>query len=184
LESGLVITLKEPDLDVRLRYTLRESSKMGIPLSKEHALTIAGNFYDFRTLSGIITKIYAFISQNKRTLTDMALDKVLSNSSDSSNTRLTPETVIQTVAEHFLVSPTDIIGNRRNHPVVQARQISILLCRELLGFSFPALGAVFGDKHHTTIFYAYKKMQTLQEGDSVMNNMISKLKKKCLNRRI
>lgn len=183
LEAGLVVTLKKPDLDVRLRYTLGEAQNIALPLSKEHALTIAQRFHDLRYLSGVITKISAFCSKNIRPLSDMDLDKLLEHGTENSGTLLTPESIISTVAEQFSLSVAEILGNKRQHILVQARQISMLLCRELLGLSFPALGVVFGGKNHATVFYACKKIQALQESDSTMNNLVSNIRKKCQSRR-
>ena len=182
LEAGLVVTLKKPDLDVRLRYTLGEAQNLALPLSKEHALTIAQHFHDLRHLSGIVTKISAFCSKNTRPLSDMDLEKLLEHGTENSRTLLTPESIISTVAEQFSLPVADILGTKRQHILVQARQISMLLCRELLGLSFPALGTVFGGKNHATVFYACKKIQALQESDNTMNNLVSTIRKKCQSR--
>lgn len=184
LEAGLVVTLKKPDLDVRLRYTLGEAQNLALPLSKEHALTIAQRFHDLRYLSGIITKISAFCSKNTRPLSNMDLDKLLEHGTENSKILLTPESIISTVAEQFSLPVSDILGNKRQHTLVQARQISMLLCRELLGLSFPSLGVVFGGKNHATIFYACKKIQKLQESDNIINNLVSTIRKKCQSRRM
>ena len=183
LEAGLVVTLKKPDLDVRLRYILGEAGRLALPLSKEQALTIAQHIQDLRHLSGIITKISAFCSKNTRKLSAVDLAKILGHSAEHSGPLLTPESIIHTVAEQFSVPADDIMGNKRQQNLVQARQISMLLCRELLGLSFPAVGAVFGGKNHATVFYSCKKVQLLQKDDKVMNNLVSTIRKKCQSRR-
>ncbi len=183
LEAGLVVTLKKPDLDIRLRYVLAETARLGQALSKEQALSLAQRFHDLRLLSGIMNKISAFCATNACALNDTDLEKLLSHSAESASQSITPESIINAVAEHFSLPPALILGSRRQPDIVQARQISMFLCRDLLGLSFPALGEIFGGKNHATVVYAYKKIQKLQEGDSTMNSLVTAIRKKCVTRR-
>jgi chromosomal replication initiator protein len=50
----------------------------------------------------------------------------------------------------------EIIGQSRVRDLVHTRQIVCLLAREMTGRSFPAIGAVIGDRHHTSIMAAVR----------------------------
>jgi chromosomal replication initiator protein len=61
------------------------------------------------------------------------------------------------VAEVFSVTPEDITEDSRRSNIVKARQISMYLCRELLGISLASLGKYFKGKKYATVLYACKK---------------------------
>ena len=42
--------------------------------------------------------------------------------------------------------------------VATARQIAMYLCREMTNLSLPKIGRLFGNRDHTTVMYANKKI--------------------------
>jgi chromosomal replication initiator protein len=49
------------------------------------------------------------------------------------------------------------------------------LCKEILGNSFPDIGKAFGGKHHTTVLYAFQKIERQRRVDELLNTLIHKL---------
>lgn len=182
LEWGLIVELHEPDLDVRLKFVQQQSRSRNIPLSKEHALTLAQRFREFRHLQGILIKIDAYRQLIKRDIQDRELEQILRHTDSGKTTSLTPEAVIAATAEHLGIPPRDIVGDKRRQHIVQARQVAMFLCRELLGSSFPALGRVFGGKDHSTAMYAVRKIKQLQQSDKDLQLLVTDIKRKCLTR--
>ena len=43
------------------------------------------------------------------------------------------------------------------------------LARELTNRSFPEIGAAFGDRDHTTVLHAYRKVEELRKIDSAVD---------------
>ena len=181
LESGLVVTLKKPDLDIRLRYAKEKAEQAQLFLKKEHLLLLTQSIYDFRQLDGLLTKITAYQEKMKRALTDTDLEKILHNTDTPANRLLTPDTIVSLVAEYFSLPIADILGSGRQKDAVSARQISMYLCRELLGVSLAAVGSFFGRKNHATVLYACKKVSKQHDSNKTTNKMVTELRKKCLN---
>ena len=48
----------------------------------------------------------------------------------------------------MVLLPEILRGKKRDSPLVEARQVAMYLCRELLGESYPSLGRIFGGKDH------------------------------------
>jgi chromosomal replication initiator protein len=83
------------------------------------------------------------------------------------------------VARYYQISVEDLEGDSRERRVVCARQIAIYLARELTERSFPALGAIFGGRDHSTIMHAYRKAKALAESP-LFSSEIAHLKAKLL----
>ncbi len=179
LESGLIVALKKPDLDVRLRYARAQAEASRLQLKKEYMLTLVQRFDDFRHLEGILTKLAAFQNKSGRPINQGDLDKVLLHAGALSGKRLTPEAIVDKVAEQFSLTREDILGNDRKAEVVRARQIGMYLCRDLLGTSLSALGEYFSGKNHATVLYAYKKIKKLQDSNKDMHRLVTQIRKKC-----
>lgn len=76
------------------------------------------------------------------------------------------EKIIMTVARHFRVSPLDIVSPRRTANVVLPRQVAVYLARDLTVQSLPQIGRKFGNRDHTTILHACRKVTArMKESD-------------------
>jgi chromosomal replication initiator protein len=56
-----------------------------------------------------------------------------------------------------------------------ARQIGMYLCRELTELSLPKIGAEFGNRDHTTVMYADRKIRQLLAERRAVFNQVSEL---------
>lgn len=180
LELGLIVDLKEPDLDVRVRFIQAQCSGASLQLSREHVLTLAQRCHEFRHLSGILLKVAAYRDMVGRDILDRELEQILRNTDSGPERAVAPDTIITATAEHYGIAPRDILGDKRQQHIVQARQVAMYLCRELIGSSFPALGRMFGGKDHSTAMYAVKKIKKLQQDDKDMHALVAELKRRCL----
>ena len=85
---------------------------------------------------------------------------------------ITAPLIIAQTAAYFGVSIEDLTGPSRGRHLVQGRQIAMYLCRELTDLSLPKIGAQFGNRDHTTVMYADRKInQLLAERRSVFNQV-------------
>lgn len=180
LEWGLVVHLKEPDLDVRVDYIDQHSRRKKLGLDRDQILTLARRFESIRKLRGVLLKIDAFREHMQRDrLGDAEFRRLIRQSDDRRGSSLTPEYILSVTASHFQVEVKDILGTKRHKNVVMARQTAMALCRSLLGMSYPALGKAFGGKDHSTVLYSIKKIMKLQGDSEEMKNLFQTLSKKC-----
>ncbi len=180
LEWGLIVNLKQPDLEIRIEYIQERSRIKKLTLSKEQILTLAQRFKDFRYLQGILIKLAAFRELVKKELSKKDFEHILNNTEENAAETLSPEHVIMAVAEYFNISVRDIKGNKRHASIALARQISMWLCKKLLPISYPVLGRSFGGKDHSTVLYSVKKIEQLRDDDEDLKSLLKELKKKCL----
>ncbi|MFP5239283.1 MAG: DnaA ATPase domain-containing protein [Acidobacteriota bacterium] len=178
-ESGLMVQLAPPDLDVRMKYVQDRSQKKQLQLSKSQMLTLAQSHRDFRSLLGVLNKFQAFRELLKRDISDAIFENILGRSKTAKAAKATPDSILGLVAERFKVDKRDLLGSRRTKDLVLARQVAMLLCREELGLSYPALGKLFGGKDHSTVLYGVKKIHQLQNNSNDMKNLVNALRKSC-----
>ena len=181
LETGLWAELPEPDLDVRLRYAQQQAKLRRLPLPREQLSLIAQHCPDIRRLSGVILRVASHRSLLGRDLSEQDLLNIVRQGGDSS--ALTPQLIVSIVGEHCGVPAKEILGEKRRPDLVQARQLAMYLCRELLGHSYPVIGRMFGGKDHSTVMHGVKKIKSLQERDRLTHSMVTELTKACLEHR-
>lgn len=181
LEWGLIAQLKPQDLDIRVKFVQHQLRQKKVRLGKEQIFMLCQRFPDFRNLQGVLVKLSAFRDLMNREVTDKDFEQILAHTDDNNGTTLTPDVVITVISAHFGLSVKEITGGKRHQKVVQARQIAMFICRQLLGSSYPSLGRIFGGKDHSTAMYAVKKIKQLQESNKDTKNLVTELKKKCLS---
>jgi chromosomal replication initiator protein len=60
-----------------------------------------------------------------------------------------------------------LVGKGRQQSVVYARHVGMYVARKLTGASYPEIGRAFGDRDHTTVMHADRKMTYLvNSGDN------------------
>ncbi|MEG1609754.1 MAG: helix-turn-helix domain-containing protein, partial [Bilophila sp.] len=162
-------------------YAQQQATLRRLTVPREHRLVLAQHCQDLRRLSGVILRVTSHRSLLGRDLSEQDLLNIVRQSGDSS--ALTPQLIVSIVGEHCGVATKDILGEKRNPDLVQARQIAMYLCRELLGHSYPVIGRMFGGKDHSTVMHGVKKIKLLQEHDRLTHTMVTELTKTCLERR-
>ncbi|MDP2772077.1 MAG: helix-turn-helix domain-containing protein, partial [Nocardioides sp.] len=88
---------------------------------------------------------------------------------------ITAAVIIAQTAAYFGVSIEDLTGPSRGRHLVQGRQIAMYLCRELTELSLPKIGAQFGNRDHTTVMYAQRKINDLLGERRAVFNQVSEL---------
>lgn len=73
--------------------------------------------------------------------------------------RVRCETILKAVCRRFDLHPNAMVTPLRTHCVAHARQLAMLLTRELTTHSLPYIGRRFGGRDHTTVIYAIKAVQ-------------------------
>ena len=79
---------------------------------------------NIRELEGSLNKIIAYANLEKREVTMELAETVLKDIISPNDKKIiTPEYIINTVAEHYDITPEDIIGTKRNSKVVYPRKL-------------------------------------------------------------
>jgi chromosomal replication initiator protein len=91
--------------------------------------------------------------------------------------RIKVEDILRIVSRHFAVSKADIMSDRRHRSVVRPRQIGMYLAKQLTSRSLPEIGRRFGNRDHTTVLHAIRKIEQLMNDDNQLREEIELLKR-------
>jgi chromosomal replication initiator protein len=176
-EWGLITDVQAPDLETRIAILRKkaQSEKLQVPddILEFMATKVSSNI---RELEGTLIRVTAFASLN-RTPVDMNLvQTVLKDliTLDEDNV-IAPVDIITNTADYFKLTFDDLYGSSRSQAVATARQIAMYLCRELTNLSLPKIGQLFGNRDHTTVMYANKKISELMKERRSIYNQVTEL---------
>src|SRR3954453_15660715 len=176
-EWGLITDVQGPDLETRIAILRKraQNEKLQVPddILEFMASKVSSNI---RELEGTLIRVTAFASLN-RTPVDMALvQTVLKDliTLDEDNV-IAPVDIINHTADYFKLSVDDLYGSSRSQAIATARQIAMYLCRELTNLSLPKIGQLFGNRDHTTVMYANKKISELMKERRSIYNQVTEL---------
>ena len=177
--SHLSLHLSEPDLDIRMRFTLMHMERLGLPEHHPTALTLARRCLRLRHLLGLLERIRLHYEHEGKLPSSAELAGLLEHS--GSAVPLTADVVLGNVADMYGCTAAQLCENTRNISLVRPRQIAMYLCRILLGESYPSLGRMFGGRDHSTVMYAVKKIEKLKVTNKDVHSVVTKLTKQCAN---
>ncbi len=176
-EWGLITDVQAPDLETRIAILRKKAQSEKLQVSAEileyMATKVSSNI---RELEGTLIRVTAFASLN-RTPVDLALvQTVLKDliTLDDDNV-IAPVDIINHTAEYFKLTVDDLYGSSRSQAVATARQIAMYLCREMTNLSLPKIGQLFGNRDHTTVMYANKKITELMKERRSIYNQVTEL---------
>ena len=180
-EWGLIADISSPDYETRMAILRKKEELDGYNIDDEVIRYIATNIKsNIRELEGALNKLVALSNLEKREINISMAEEVLKDIiSPNSKREVTPQFILDVVAEHYGVSASDIIGGKRNSEIVIPRQIVMYLCREITDTSYKAIGILLGNRDHSTIISGDNKVRDkLASGDSSLKNNIETIKKK------
>ncbi len=176
-EWGLITDVQAPDLETRIAILRKkaQSERLQVPddILEYMATKVSSNI---RELEGTLIRVTAFANLNK-TPVDLALvQTVLKDliTLDEDNV-ISPVDIINHTADYFKLTVDDLYGSSRSQAVATARQIAMYLCRELTNLSLPKIGQLFGNRDHTTVMYANKKISELMKERRSIYNQVTEL---------
>lgn len=186
-EMGMLADISSPDYETRMailqkKIELDKLEKYNIPL--DVIQYIATNIKtNIRELEGSLNKLIALYRLNNNegpidiSLAAEALKDIISS---DNNREVTPELILDIVAEHFNVSVADLKSKKRNAEIANPRQVAMYLMRTMTTkeLSLKAIGTIFGGKDHSTIKYGIEKVESEIETDETMANTVNIIKKK------
>jgi chromosomal replication initiator protein len=176
-EWGLITDVQAPDLETRIAILRKKAQSDHLQVPDDILEFIASKVSsNIRELEGTLIRVTAFASLN-RTAVDMALvQTVLKDliTLDDDNV-IAPTDIINHTAEYFKLSVDDLYGSSRSQAIATARQIAMYLCREMTSLSLPKIGQLFGNRDHTTVMYANKKIAELMKERRSIYNQVTEL---------
>jgi len=180
-EWGLIADISSPDFETRMAILRKKEEIDGYNIDDEVICYIATKITsNIRELEGALNKLVALSNLEKREINIPLAEEVLKDIVAADFKReVTPQIILEVVADHYGVTPNDIIGGKRNAKIVTPRQVTMYLCREITDTSYKAIGILLGNRDHSTIISGDNKVrEKLKSNDLQLKNNIDIIKKK------
>jgi len=177
-EWGLVADILQPDLETRIAILRSKIIDERIHVPEDVILFIASHIKaNIRELEGALIKIVAHsyltgsqisVDRSQEILKDIIKQEV-------NETPITIEKIQKIVAKHYNLDVKDLKSKKRTDAIAQPRQIAMYLARKLTESSTIEIGEIFGGRDHTTVLYAYDKVEKMLIKDPVFSSSLSKI---------
>jgi chromosomal replication initiator protein len=176
-EWGLISDVQAPDLETRIAILRKKAAQDGISPPPEVLEFIASRIQsNIRELEGALIRVTAFANLNRQAvelgLAEMVLRDLVG---ENDAPEISAATIMAVTAEYFAISIDDLVGSSRSRVLVSARQMAMYLCRELTDLSLPKIGEKFGNRDHTTVMHAERKIRAHMVEKLTVYNQISEL---------
>ena len=177
LGAGLVADIKAPELELRRAILARKLEDMpdaAVPADVLELLAgrIAGNV---RELEGALNRVVAYAQLNGEAVTlDFAV-ATLGEVLRGSQRRVTIDEIQKAVSAHFDLKPIDLLSARRAVAVARPRQIAMYLAKRLTTRSLPEIGRKFGNRDHSTVIHAVRRIEALRDTDREIDSAVAAL---------
>jgi chromosomal replication initiator protein len=188
LQRGLVTEIGPMDSGLRLKVLeKRAQEKRAVDPSFEIPAEVVALLADRltesgRELEGAINRLYLTWQLMRAPVTlDIAETIIRDLVQGIEPRRIKIEDILRIVSRHFAVSKQDILSQRRHRSVVRPRQIGMYLAKHLTSRSLPEIGRRFGDRDHTTVLHAIRKIDKEVGESARLKDEIDELKRQ-LNR--
>jgi chromosomal replication initiator protein len=173
--------IQSPDYETRMAILKKKEELDGLRIEDEEVLNyIATNIKsNIRELEGALTKIVAFSRLKKRVLNLALAEEALKDIIYPNEKKIiTTELIVDIVAEHYNITPTEIYSKDKSRSLSYPRQIVMFLSRKLTDSSVTDIGKSLGNRDHSTVLHGCDKISKDIDKDSSIHNTIDVLIKK------
>jgi chromosomal replication initiator protein len=184
LQRGLVTEIGALDHELRLKVLeKRLSEKRAIDpsfaLGREVLDLLAERLTESgRELEGAVTRLYATWQYMRTSITPDVAETVIRDLVHGLEPRrIKIEDILRIISRHFGVSKGDLLSQRRHRSVVWPRQVGMYLAKQLTARSLPEIGRRFGNRDHTTVLHAIRKIEGELSGNPRLKEELEELKK-------
>lgn len=178
-QSGLSVDVQPPNFELRVAILLEKAEQNKLTLDYSAIEFIARHIKNnIRELEGTIIRLLA-----KSSLLNIEIDHQLvtevvkERAGGSIGNEVSIENIVKKVSQISKVKEHEIVGKSRKMEIAEARQVSMFLCREVMGLSLSNIGMFFGGRDHTTVMHALKTVGEKQISNNRINTMIKSIRK-------
>lgn len=184
LQRGLVTEIKSLDYELRVkvlerRVAERRQADPSFELSRDVIEMLAERLTESgRELEGAVTRLHATWQCMRVPMSPETAEAVIRDLVQGFEPRrIKIEDILRIISRHFGVTKGDLLSQRRHRSVVWPRQIGMYLAKQLTARSLPEIGRRFGNRDHTTVLHAVRKIDGQLKDNPQLRNEIDELKK-------
>jgi chromosomal replication initiator protein len=175
-EWGLIADIQPPDLETKVAILRKKAEDRKLFLPDDVALFVAERVRsNIRELEGHLNRVAAFASLTGHRI-DLDLTKeALRDLLSKENKPITATEILKLVSAHYGIKVSDLKSKSNARPIAYPRQVAMFICKSLTDLSYPEIGKLFNNKHHSTVIYSVEKIDKLRQDDQSVASTIEML---------
>ncbi|HIN04624.1 MAG TPA: chromosomal replication initiator protein DnaA [Dehalococcoidia bacterium] len=161
-EWGLTTDIQAPNLETRMAILAAKAEQIGVVLRDNIIEMVAKRVQkNVRELEGTLNRLVAFAQLGNSPITPESTLRILDDlHADADRHSIDPDRIIEEAANHYKLSPRDILGRSRTKRIALARQVVMYLLIHELELSPTQVGRLLGGRDHATIIHGAGKVSS------------------------
>ncbi len=183
--QGLLADIQPPMLETRIAIIRRKAQAFEMNIPDDVIEFIAERLKNnVRQIEGVVNKLHAVYSIDGSAPTiGVANDIIKDIIYYAQPTEVTINNIIDKVAAAFGVSSDDIRSEKKKNEIVNARQFTMYIMREVTNLTYEEIGAQF-KKKHSTVIYSTEAAESKMEDNPQLKNTVYDIMKSIKDERI
>lgn len=180
-EWGLMADIQPPDFEMRVAIIKSKADALHFAIPNDVAEFIAEQVsHNVRQLEGAVKKLQAICSLLKSAPTvDITRDAIKELMNTAQPVSVVRSRILDAVSAATGVSVENIVSDKRDKAIKDARQLAMYILREQTGLSLEEIGKSFGGKTHSTVKHSIEtvadRMEKEKDFKTLTENLIKNL---------
>ncbi|TSC82833.1 MAG: chromosomal replication initiator protein DnaA [Parcubacteria group bacterium Gr01-1014_20] len=180
-EGGLTADIGYPEYEMRVAIINNRLQAGGRQLDEKVIDLVANSIKrNIRELEGVLNKILFYQDRKGVPISEKMAIEIVEKSTQNFSKRISDEHILKTVASFYNVQLADLVGRSRKKEMVEPRQVTMYLLRDILRMSYPYIGEKLG-RDHTTVIHSFEKINHEINKNSPFNQKILLIKEALYN---
>ncbi|MGD2111702.1 MAG: DnaA/Hda family protein, partial [Phycisphaerae bacterium] len=164
--AGMVVRIESPDPVVRVGVLRQRAKRLRVEISDPVISYIAENFRaNIRELEGALLKVVAQAQISGQPITLPLAERAIRDLVRQTVPVVMLSDIESVVAIYFGLTPADLHTSRKSRTIALARGIAMYLARKHTDMSFPEIGRFMGNKNHSTVILANRRISKMLQGN-------------------
>ena len=169
LGSGLITEIEVLDQKTKINIIKHMADEANIQIPDDVVFFLANTHNDIRVLEKSLKKIGTYTSLHRSPIN---ISTVKSFMKGKNKIEIDIDDIKTITAEYFNISLTDLVSNKKRRFYSHPRQIAMYLARKYTRSSFKEIGASFGNKDHSTVIYAVRRIEKFKEETKIRDDLL------------
>lgn len=157
---GLIAELEKPDTQLCVDILENKIRKDGLHIPRDVIEFISQTANgSVRDLQGVINSLMAYSIVYNSNIDMRLAERVIKRAVKIDDKPLTVDEIIETVCNHFNVSPSAVGGKSRKRDFVVARQVSMYLAQKYTKMPASRIGKLVGNRDHSTVIHSCTQVE-------------------------
>nr|MDP9122884.1 chromosomal replication initiator protein DnaA [Acidobacteriota bacterium] len=165
-EWGLIADIAPPEHETKVAILRGKAESENIHLPDDVASFIAHQVRsNIRELEGMLNRVIAFSMLTGKPISLALTEETLRDILPPEGRKPAAVEIVKAVAHHYDLKISEIKSKSNTRQVVIPRQVAMYLCKKLTTLSYPEIGKLFNDKHHSTVMYSVERVRQTRDSD-------------------